>query len=226
LAAKSSAKTAGGVEGCTNVVSGGFEWLRPTPPDPAASKTFTNAFCMPTPSFIQLYTGNGKGKTTAGLGQAIRALGRGWKVGIIYFDKGGSDYGERKILDVLKEKGIDYEVTGLDRRDRTTGKFRFGVLVDDKQEGERALKLAQDWVHSGKYQLVVLDEINTAAHLGIVPVDDVVVMVKTRHVNTEVVMTGRAAPAEFIAAADLVTSFNPVKHYFDTGQAAREGIEF
>jgi cob(I)alamin adenosyltransferase len=181
---------------------------------------------MPTPSFLQLYTGNGKGKTTAGLGLAIRALGRGWKVGIIYFDKGGSDYGERKVLDALKEKGIDYEITGLDRRDRVTGKFRFGVLSEDKAEGERALGLAKDWISSGKYQLVVLDEINTAAHLGIVDVEQVVEILKTRNPNIEVVLTGRSAPAEFIALADLVSSINPVKHYFDTGQPARAGIEF
>jgi len=200
---------------------------------------------MPIPSLIQLYTGNGKGKTTAGLGQAIRALGRGWAVGIIYFDKGGSDYGERKVLDCLHQlygevkdpshppesplgQGgqIDYEVTGLDRRDRETGKFRFGVLPEDKAEGERALILTKDWISSGKYQLVVLDEINTAAHLGIVDVEQVVEVIRAKNPNTEVVMTGRSAPAEFIALADLVSSVNPVKHYFDTGQPAREGIEF
>lgn len=199
---------------------------------------------MPISSFIQLYTGNGKGKTTAALGQAIRALGRGWRVGIIYFDKGGSDYGERKVLDALKEiygkggnshppesplgKGgqIDYEVTGLDRRDRETGKFRFGVLPEDRAEGERALALAKQWITSGEYQLVVLDEVNTAAHLGIVDVERAVAAIRARNPNTEVVMTGRSAPAEFIALADLVSSVNPVKHYFDTGQPAREGIEF
>lgn len=199
---------------------------------------------MPTPSFVQLYTGNGKGKTTAALGQAIRALGRGWKVGIIYFDKGGSDYGERTVLDFLHRRygdsegsnppgsplgqggQIDYEVTGLDRRNRETGDFRFGTTDEDRAEGARALALAQDWITSGRYQLVVLDEINTAAHLGIVDVAAAVAAVKARHPETEVVLTGRSAPPELLALADLVSNVTATKHYFETGQGAREGIEF
>lgn len=214
---------------------------------------------MPTPSFIQLYTGNGKGKTTAGLGQAIRALGRGWKVGIVYFDKGGSDYGERKVLEALKEisrrslpresganrgarndnsnrevsspsgnsiGSLDYEVSGLDRRNRETGEFRFGVTDEDRAEGTRALALVKDWISSGRYQLVVLDEINTAAHLGIVDTANVVEVLRGRNASTEVVLTGRSAPPELLALADLVSNVTATKHYFETGQPAREGIEF
>lgn len=181
---------------------------------------------MPTPSFIQLYTGNGKGKTTAALGLAIRALGRGWPVGIVYFDKGGSDYGERRILDVLKPHGVDYEVSGLDRRNRQTGEFRFGVTEEDRAEGSRGLAVAADWISSGRYELVVLDEVNTAAVLGIVDVAEVVAAVRSRHPKTEVVLTGRSAPPQLVELADLVSSISPTRHYFDTGQGAREGIEF
>jgi cob(I)alamin adenosyltransferase len=114
----------------------------------------------------------------------------------------------------------------LDRRNRETGEFRFGVTDEDRAEGSRGLALARDWVSSGRYELVVLDEINTAAHLGIVGVAEVVEAVRARHPKTEVVMTGRSAPPEFIALADLVSTVNPTKHYFETGQPAREGIEF
>lgn len=202
---------------------------------------------MPTPSYIQIYTGNGKGKTTAGLGLAIRALGWGWKVGIIYFDKGGNDYGERRVLDFLHRSyinqvgdpslsssslkgeggGVDYEVTGLDRRDKATGRFRFGVLEEDKQEGARGLRLAADWISSGRYQLVILDEINTTTSLGIVSVDEALAILKNKHPETEVVLTGRNCPPEFLALAGLITEMKPLKHYFDNKiQAARLGIEF
>lgn len=212
---------------------------------------------MPTPSYIQIYTGNGKGKTTAALGLAMRALGWGWKVGIIYFDKGGNDYGERRVLDFLHKMyagkaggdpsfnssplrgegqpahrslsvgGVDYEVTGLDRRDKATSRFRFGVLEEDKVEGARGLKIAADWVTSGKYQLVILDEINTTASLGIISVDQVLAILKQKHPETEVVLTGRNCPPEFLALADLITEMKPIKHYFESKtQAARQGIEF
>lgn len=181
---------------------------------------------MPNQSFIQLYTGDGKGKTTAALGLAIRALGRGWKVGIVYFDKGGSDYGERRVLDTLKERGVDYEPSGLDRRDRTTGRFRFGVTDEDRAEGARGLAVAAGWLASGQYQLVVLDEVNTAASLGIVQTGAVIEAIRSRHPQTEVVLTGRSAPAELVELADLVSEVKLVKHYFHSGQAAREGIEF
>ena len=102
----------------------------------------------------------------------------------------------------------------------------FGVVAQGQAEGGGALGHVRYWISSGKYQLVVCDEINTAAHLGIVDVEQVVEILKTRDSSTEVVLTGRSAPAEFIALADLVSSINPVKHYFDSGQPARPGIEF
>lgn len=194
-------------------------------------------------TFVQIYTGDGKGKTTAGLGLAIRALGWGKRVGIIYFDKGGDEYGERKVLDGLQisplrpslalgtsvemtSGRISYRAFGLDRRDKATGKFRFGVTPEDIAEGSKGLALASEWVSSGLYDLVVLDEINTSASLGIVKVQDVLELLSKRSLNTEVVLTGRNCPPEFIQVADLVTEMKMVKHYFDKGQPTREGIEY
>ncbi len=100
---------------------------------------------MPNSNFgkIQVYTGHGKGKTTASLGLAIRALGRNKKVVIIYFDKGGEKYGERKVLDDLISNNFKYHVTGRERFDSITKKFRFGVKKEDKAEAQRGLRIIE-----------------------------------------------------------------------------------
>src|SRR3990167_6643442 len=105
------------------------------------------------PGQIHVYTGGGKGKTTASLGLAIRSVGQGKRVAIIYFDKGGSFYGERSVLNKLFKGSIDYFVTGRPRFDRTTRKFRFGVDDSDRSEALRGFLLAQKLANSGRYHL-------------------------------------------------------------------------
>jgi len=102
---------------------------------------------------IQVYTGEGKGKTTASLGLAIRALGRDKKVITIYFDKGGDHYGERKILDELKSDKFNYLVTGLERFDSKTKKFRFGVIDRDVTEAKRGLELITNEFKKNSYHI-------------------------------------------------------------------------
>ncbi len=181
---------------------------------------------------IQVFTGDGKGKTTAALGTAIRALAIGKRVAIVYFDKGGRHYSERVFLDWLKDQkhqsggSIIYVATGLDRIDPETGRFRFGVLPEDRAEAEKGLTAADEFVKSGNYDLVVLDEINSTISLGMLTVGPVVKLLKDKPKNLEVICTGRNAPLEIIELADLVTEMKLVKHYLYHGVAAREGLDY
>lgn len=170
---------------------------------------------------IQLFTGNGKGKTTAALGTALRAIATGKRVAIIYFDKGGTHYSERKLL-----TSVDVVATGLDRIDAKTGRFRFGVTDEDKAEGEKGLSVARAFVESGRYDLVVLDEVNTAVSLGIIPLAPVLNLLRKKPAHVEMILTGRGAPPELIEAADLVTEMKLIKHYFYHGESAREGLDY
>lgn len=172
---------------------------------------------------IQIYTGKGKGKTTAALGTALRAHANNKKVCFIYFDKGGQHYSERKILDKL---GIEYHVTGLDRIDPITTRFRFGWTDEDKAEAARGLRLAEQKISSGAYDLIVLDEINVTAAQGALDKEQIIKILKSKPDNLELILTGRDCPQEICDAADLVTEMALVKHYFYKGIRAREGLDY
>lgn len=174
---------------------------------------------------IHCYTGDGKGKTTAALGLAVRAVGAGLKVVWVAFDKGGQDYSERKtITERLPE--IEFHGTGLRRFDPVTRKFRHVVDDDDRREGERGLKLASKLAVEGSHDLIVLDEINIAASLGIVPEKAVQNMLETIPNDIDVVLTGRNAPSSFIDLSDLVTEMKEINHPFRRGVPARKGIDY
>lgn len=173
-----------------------------------------------------MYTGHGKGKTTASLGLAIRALGRNKKVAIIYFDKGGDHYGERKILDKLSGDFLQYHVTGAERFDPVAKTFRFGVEETDKQEANRGLQLVEDFFKQDNLDLLILDEINSTIALGMLKLDDVLPVLANKPTTLELILTGRDAPQAILDVADLVTEMKLVKHYFYDGQEAREGIEY
>ena len=172
-------------------------------------------------SMIQIYTGKGKGKTTASLGLAIRAHGHGLKVAIIYFDKGGENYGERNVLKTL---GLDFFPTGLNRREND-GSFRFSITPEDTAEAQRGLKLAHELLKKS-YDLLILDEINSTVALKMLSAADVIEFIKEIPGDMEVVLTGRNVPDEIAAHADLITEMKPIKHYMEKGLAARKGIEF
>ena len=174
--------------------------------------------------YIQVYTGNGKGKTTASLGLALRALGRCWKVLIIMFTKGGDDYGELKAFRELAPdiaNNLKIVQAGLDRI----------VYIDNQNEKDReeilkGWNLAKKAIENDEYQLIILDEANIAIDLGIIDVDEVVDVLKNKPDNMEIVLTGRNAHPKIIEIAHLVSNIEPVKHYWDTGIAARKGIEY
>lgn len=175
---------------------------------------------------IQIYTGDGKGKTTAALGLALRAAGAGKRVAWVAFDKGGeSHYAERRIL---RERfpEIRFEATGLDRIDPISGEFRFGVSDSDRTEGERALEIIRGLMENGVFDLLVLDEANISARLGIVEESRLLALLGSKPAELEVVLTGREAPDSFRAIADLITEMRPLKHYYQQGIAAREGLDY
>jgi cob(I)alamin adenosyltransferase len=175
---------------------------------------------------IQIYTGDGKGKTTAALGLAVRAVGAGKKVAIVYFDKGGDHYSERKVLIEKFADQIDFHATGQDRIDPDTGRFRFGVESEDISEAKAGLELAQKILLAAKHDLVILDEINTVVSLGMLESKLVEDLLRSKPVQIELVLTGRGAPQAFRDLADLVTDMGLVDHYYYRGVMAREGIDY
>lgn len=174
---------------------------------------------------IQVYTGGGKGKTTAALGLVLRAVGAGKRVCLVQFDKGGTHYSERRLLAGPLADAVDFHPTGLDRIDPANGRFRFGVTPEDKAEAERGLALALAALGGG-YDLVVLDEFNTSVTLGLLPEGAPQRILAAKHALTELVATGRDCPPDLLDAADLVTEVREVRHYFRKGVPAREGFDF
>jgi len=159
---------------------------------------------------VYVYTGDGKGKTTAAIGSAIRAMGHGKRAVIIQFLKKG-EYGEKKFqpLEIYQFGREQFVMEPTDR---------------DYELAEKALEFALHVLEEKPF-LLVLDEVNVAASMGLISTDDVVDIVEKRG-NTNIILTGRNAPAEFIELADLVTEMKKVKHPFDTGERAREGLEY
>lgn len=174
---------------------------------------------------IQIYTGDGKGKTTAALGLVVRAVGAGKKVAWVAFDKGGDHYAEREVL-TRRFPEVGVYVTGLDRMDMTTGTFRFGVTDEDKAEGERGLGIVHDLFAKAEHDLIVLDEINISTNLGIVKEADILAILGQKPSDMEVVLTGRNAPESFVELSDLVTEMRMNKHYMQKGVKARPGFDY
>lgn len=168
---------------------------------------------------VQVYTGNGKGKTTAALGLAFRAAGRGLRTYFAQFLKAqptGEIEAARRLapLITIEQFGREGFITVKD-----------GPDDEDISRAEAGLARALEALLSGDYRVVVLDEINTAVHFKILAEKDVLALIDRRPAEVELVLTGRYAPASFIERADLVTDMTEVKHYFAKGVKAREGIE-
>ena len=174
--------------------------------------------------YIQVYTGNGKGKTTASLGLAMRALGREWKVLIIMFTKGGNDYGELNSFRNLSPKisrNLKIVQAGLDRI-----VYKNNENENDHKAIKEGWELAKKAIKNNEYQLIIMDEANIAIDLGILDVDEVVDVLKHKPEEMEIVLTGRNAHEKIVDIAHLVSKIEPVKHYWDTGIVARKGIEY
>ena len=167
---------------------------------------------------VQVYTGNGKGKTTAALGLALRAMGRGLRVCFFQFIKGGGPYGEHLIADKF------YPFLTMIQTGRP-GWVNTKDISEDRRIAQEALIQSRELLVSGDYDLVVLDEINGAVGFGLIDVEQVLDLIKLRPDCVELVLTGRNAPEQVIESADLVTEMLDVKHYYKAGVQSRAGIE-
>ncbi|MEN8246961.1 MAG: cob(I)yrinic acid a,c-diamide adenosyltransferase [Thermodesulfobacteriota bacterium] len=167
--------------------------------------------------YVQIYTGNGKGKTTASLGLSLRAAGAGLKVFIAQFLKQG-DYSEIKALERFSDL-IKIEQYGL-------GRFVRGKPTEEEiQAAQKGLQNVKAALLSGAYDVIVVEEGNVAAACGLFEVKDLLDLISQKPDNLELVITGRGAAPEVIAQADLVTEMKEIKHYYYKGVAARVGIE-
>lgn len=167
---------------------------------------------------IQVYTGNGKGKTTAALGLALRAVGRGLKVCIFQFIKGGGPYGEHLVAERLAPF---FTIIQSGR----PGWVNTKDISEDRRVAQEALRRVQEILTSDLFDLVVLDEINGAVGFGLIDVEQVLELIAQKPLRLELVLTGRNAHERVIAAADLVTEMREIKHYYAAGVPARTGIE-
>jgi cob(I)alamin adenosyltransferase len=171
---------------------------------------------------VIVYTGNGKGKTTASLGLALRAIGHGLNVCMVQFIKGEWHYGE---LNSLKKLEPDFELI-------VAGKGFIGIIDDDHafEEHVRAAKTALDIVEQKMsldiFDIIILDEINYAVHLGLLNLGEVMRIVKNRPKHLSLILTGNYACDEIILMADLVTEMKEIKHPYKKGIKAKRGIDF
>ncbi len=165
-------------------------------------------------------TGDGKGKTTAALGAAMRAAGHGRRVLMLQFIKGEWKSGEHDAVHKLEPR-VQIRRVGKGFLDPATGPMK-----EDISGAREGLEQAADALSEGTCELVILDEIINAVNYGLLSVEEVVETVRSRRPGVDVILTGRDAPAQIIEMADTVTEFKEIKHPFTEGVKARKGIEF
>jgi len=168
---------------------------------------------------VQIFTGDGKGKTSAAIGTVIRALGHGLKVYIVFFMKGDYPYGERKILSGLP--GVTLE---------SFGSSQFidpeNIKPEEIEQARKALAAARKAMLGGEYDLVVLDEVNLAVAFNLLELEAVIGLIGDKPEAVELILTGRQANTELVRIADLVTECLKIKHPYDRGVEGREGFEY
>ena len=171
---------------------------------------------------VIVYTGNGKGKSTAALGMALRAIGYDHKVCMLQFIKGSWHYGE---IDSSKKLEPNFELIPV-------GKGFVGILDDNspREEHEKyaaeAVKICREKIFSGKYDIVILDEVNYAINLDLIDVQEIIKIIKEKPSELDLVLTGRNVKDEIVELADLVTEMKEIKHPFKSGIKAKKGIDF
>jgi len=168
---------------------------------------------------VQIFTGDGKGKTSAAIGAVVRALGQGLRVCIVVFMKGDRPSGEWTFFSKIPEVKV--------------ARFGLGIFTDptnikpeEKEQAKEALAFAGEAILSGDYDLVVLDEVNIAVDMKLVELDEVVRLIRDKPPNVELILTGRRADTKLAQLADLVTECLKIKHPYDKGVKARRGIEY
>ena len=171
---------------------------------------------------VIVYTGKGKGKTTAALGMALRATGYNHKICMIQFIKGSWHYGE---MDSIEKLGSNFELIAV-------GKGFVGI-IDDKSPKEEhqkiaqeAIKISKERIESKKYDLIILDEINYAVNLDLIKIEDVIELINSKPEDLNLVLTGNYVRPEIIEMADLVTEMKEIKHPYQLGIKAKKGIDF
>ena len=171
---------------------------------------------------VIVYTGNGKGKTTAALGMALRAIGYDHKVCMLQFIKGSWHYGE---MDSSKKLEPNFELIAV-------GKGFVGILDDNspREEHEKyaaeAVRICREKIFSEKYDVIILDEVNYAINLGLIDVQEIIKIIKEKPSELDLVLTGRDVKEEIVELADLVTEMKEIKHPFKSGIKAKKGIDF
>ncbi|MBI5575971.1 MAG: cob(I)yrinic acid a,c-diamide adenosyltransferase [Deltaproteobacteria bacterium] len=171
---------------------------------------------------VLVLTGDGKGKTTSCLGMAVRAVGYGMRIVMIQFIKGSLHYGE---LDGAKRLAPEFELVPM-------GKGFVGIMGDTLDFSEhaaaagKALAAAREKMLSGKYDIVILDEVNVALHLRLIPLEDVLSLIREKPDTVHLILSGRNAHEEVMRAAHLVTEMRNVKHPYDVGIEAEKGIDY
>ena len=170
---------------------------------------------------VLVYTGDGKGKTTAALGLALRAVGGGFKVMILQFVKGSWKSGELAAVEMLKP---DVEIRQLGIGFVTWHPKR--PYEEHLQAANNAWEVCKELVHSDKYDLLILDEINNATRFNLIPVDEVLKLIQSKPERLHLVLTGRGADPRIIEVADLVTEMKMIKHPYQKGEWARKGLDF
>ena len=168
---------------------------------------------------IEVFTGSGKGKTSAALGIALRAAGQGLHVYIVFFMKGEFPYGEQKILSDLPN--VDFARYGF-----VSFVDPANIRPEEKEEAKRALAAAEQAVFSKKYHVVILDEVNVAAAWKLIDIDEVIKLINSRPEDIDLILTGRYADPRVIELADLVTDMVKIKHPYDKGIPSRKGIDY
>jgi cob(I)alamin adenosyltransferase len=168
---------------------------------------------------VYIFTGDGKGKTSAALGVVLRALGHGMRVHITHFMKGDYPYGERDVLSKLPNVTV-----------ASFGSLKFvdpaNVKPEEIEQARLALAAAREAMLSGDYDLIVLDEVNIAVAWKLVELDEVVRLIEDKPKNVELILTGRQADTKLVQLADLVTEMLKIKHPYDEGVPARKGIDY
>ena len=168
---------------------------------------------------VLVYTGKGKGKTTAALGLALRAIGHGARVFMVQFKKGDPSYGE---IQAIRKYLPTFSFFQAGKNRMYEGKLR----DDDRTVTLEGFMIGKEALHSGKYDLCIFDEINVVMDYDLLPVSDVLEMLDKKPPHVDVVLTGRNAPAEILERADMVSEVQAVKHHYKKGIKARVGMEF
>lgn len=173
----------------------------------------------PRKGLVEVFTGSGKGKTSAAMGVVLRALGHDLRIYIVFFMKGKFPYGEQKTL--AKFPNVNFTVFGsLDFVNPRN------VREEDKKEAAKALQAGREAMLSGEYDLVVLDEVNVAVAWGLIGVEELIKLIEDKPEPVELILTGRYADPRVVKQADLVTEMVAIKHPFDDGIKARAGFDY